>query len=44
MEYQSKLRDDQVDMLFDSISAWRREECYRFESCTVKDKSTCSKA
>ncbi|MGI6140351.1 MAG: YerC/YecD family TrpR-related protein [Caldicoprobacterales bacterium] len=40
MEYQSKLRDDQVDMLFDSILCLEnREECYRFfeDLCTVNE-------
>ena len=31
MEYQSKLKDEQVDMLFESILCLEdQEECYRF--------------
>jgi len=40
MEYQSKIRDDQVDMLFDAILCLKdREECYRFfeDLCTINE-------
>lgn len=40
MEYLSKIRDDQVDMLFDAILCLKdREECYRFfeDLCTINE-------
>ena len=40
MEYQSKLRDEQMDMLFDAILSLKdREDCYRFfeDICTVTE-------
>ncbi|NLU37213.1 MAG: hypothetical protein GXX01_09415 [Clostridiales bacterium] len=40
MEYQSKLKDEQVDMLFESILCLEdQEECYRFfeDLCTINE-------
>jgi TrpR-related protein YerC/YecD len=40
MEYRSKLKDDQVDMLFDAILCLEnQEECYRFfeDLCTINE-------
>jgi TrpR-related protein YerC/YecD len=40
MEYQSKLQDEQVDMLFNAILKLEdREECYRFfeDICTINE-------
>ena len=40
MEYRSRLKDDQVDMLFESILCLEnQEECYRFfeDLCTINE-------
>ena len=40
IEYRSKLKDDQVDMLFDAILCLEnQEECYRFfeDLCTINE-------